>query len=216
MQQPEDFPGAGTSVEDSSSTGSSEHAPGPGGIQNDSAPDMLATPVSPAHGSSSHVGTTAVPSIESGAPAPPVSGGGASSPVQHRPVTRLQRGIRQPKIRTDGTIRYGCFTSTGEPQNLEEALNNTDWKAAMDDEYHALMKNNTWYLVPSEKGRNIIDCKWVYKIKRKADSTIDTYKARLVVKGFKQRYRIDYEDTFSPVVKATTMRTILSIAVSNG
>jgi hypothetical protein len=96
------------------------------------------------------------PASQSGLSAEPT----LEASVQHRPVTRLQLGIRQPKIRTDGTIRYGCFTSTGEPQNLEEALNDERWKAAMDNEYHALMENKTWHLVPPKKGRNIIDCKW--------------------------------------------------------
>jgi histone deacetylase 1/2 len=71
-------------------------------------------------------------------------------------------------------------------------------------------------LVPRPKGKNIIGCKWVYKVKRKADGSVDRYKARLVEKGFKQRYGIDYEDTFSLVVKAFTIRLILSIAISNG
>ena len=84
----------------------------------------------------------------------------------------------------------------------------------MDDEYSALMDNKTWRLVPPVKGRNVIECKWVYKIKRKSDGTIDRYKARLVAKGFKQRYGVDYEDTFSFVVKAATIRLILSIAIS--
>jgi hypothetical protein len=78
------------------------------------------------------------------------------------------------------------------------------------------MNNKTWRLVSPPHGKNIIDCKWVYKIKRKADGTIDRYKARLVAEGYHQRYGIDYEDTFSPVIKAATIHLILSIAVSRG
>ncbi|WVZ96725.1 hypothetical protein U9M48_042326 [Paspalum notatum var. saurae] len=139
-----------------------------------------------------------------------------SDPEPARPHTRLQSGIRKPKVYSDGTIKYGCFTSSGEPQNFEEAVHDQNWKAAMDSEFLALMKNKTWHLVPPQKGTNIIDCKWVYKVKRKADGSLDRYKARLVAKGFKQRFGIDYEDTFSPVIKATTIRIILSIAISRG
>jgi histone deacetylase 1/2 len=108
------------------------------------------------------------------------------------------------------------LSSTGEPENVDEALQDEDWKKAMNEEYMALMKNKTWHLVPQQEGKNIIDCKWVYRIKKKADGSIDRYKARLVAKGFKQRYCIDYEDTFSPVVKSATIRLVLSIAVSRG
>lgn len=128
----------------------------------------------------------------------------------------MQSGIRKEKIYTDGTVKYSCFTSSGEPQNLNEALGDKNWKETMDAEYMALTKNKTWHLVPTKKGINIINCKWVYKIKRKTDGSLDRYKARLVAKSFKQRYDIDYEDTFSLVVKAATIRTILSIAVSRG
>nr|ABA95721.1 retrotransposon protein, putative, Ty1-copia subclass [Oryza sativa Japonica Group] len=152
------------------------------------------------------------------------SGGNVSSPhtfdaaqqIQQRPVTRSQHGVHRPKKYTDGTVRYGCLTETGEPSSLQEALSSANWKQAMDKEFSALLHNKTWHLVPPVKGKNIIDSKWVYKIKKKADGTIDRYKARLVAKGFKQRYGIDYEDTFSPVVKAATIRLVLSIAMSQG
>ena len=140
----------------------------------------------------------------------------AAAPANPRPCRWLQAGIRKPKVYSDGTVRYGCFTSTGEPQNINEALGDINWKHATDVEFDALHKNKTWHLVPPQKGRNIIDCKWVYKIKCKADGSLDRYKARLVAKGFKQRYGVDYEDTFSPVVMAATIRTILSVAVSKG
>jgi histone deacetylase 1/2 len=128
----------------------------------------------------------------------------------------LQSGIRKDKVYTDGTIRYSLFSSTGEPHTVEEAINDPRWKEAMQTEYDALIKNKTWHLIPPQKGINVIGSKWVYKIKRKADGSLDRYKARLVAKGFKQRYGLDYEDTFSPVVKAATIRTVLSIVVSRG
>jgi hypothetical protein len=83
------------------------------------------------------------------------------------------------------------------------------WEEAMDVEFNALMKNKTWHLVPPVKGSNIVDCKWVFKEKRKADGSLDKQKVQLVAKGFKQRYGIDYEDTFSPVIKMSTIRTIV-------
>jgi histone deacetylase 1/2 len=122
----------------------------------------------------------------------------------------------QTKKYTDGTILYAYFCSTGELSSTAEALPDVRWKAAMDEEYDALIKNKTWHLFPSDHGQNIIDFKWVYEVKQKADGSIYRYKARLVAKGFKQHYGIDYEDTFSPVVKSATIRVVLSLAVSRG
>jgi histone deacetylase 1/2 len=106
--------------------------------------------------------------------------------------------------------------ATSEPKSVHDALADSNWKKAMDVEYEALMRNKTWHLVPPHHAHNLIDCRWVFKKKRKADGTLDKHKARLVAKGYKQRYGIDYEDTFSPVVKAATIRLVLSLAVSLG
>jgi hypothetical protein len=132
------------------------------------------------------------------------------------PQTRLQDGIRKLKHYIDGAIRYAYSASSGEPYNLQEALSTLHWKLVMADEYNALLQNKTWTLVPPQPGRNLIDCKWVYRVKHKADGSIDHYKAQLVAKGFKQRHGIDYDDTFSPVVKPATIRMILSLVVSRG
>jgi histone deacetylase 1/2 len=84
----------------------------------------------------------------------------------------------------------------------------------MEAEYSALQANKTWRLVPHRSRINVIDCKWVFKIKQKSDGTIEHYKERLVAKGFKQHYDLDYEDTFSPVVKPTTIRLLPSMALT--
>lgn len=162
----------------------------------------------------------------SGSPAPATdTQQGSSTPVDpvtttaaapsHRRVTRLQQGIRKPKVYSDGTIRYSNLAATPEESpTLQQALADKNWKHAMDVEFEALLKNKTWHLVPPKKGRNIVDCKWVYKINRGLDGNIERYKARLVAKGFRQRYGIDYEETFSPVVKAAIIWLVLSLAVS--
>jgi len=186
-------------------------APAPAAMSDDAA-----LPVdSPEHVTASHsTSTSAQGSLSSGSST--TSSPLPAAPDPPRRQTRLQSGITKPKKMYDGMIRYSLFSAAGEPNSVEEALADPKWRQAMEVEIQALDKNRTWHLVPGKSGQNIIDCKWVFKIKRKADGSIDRYKARLVAKGFKQRYGIDYEDTFSPVVKIATVRLVLSIAVSRG
>jgi hypothetical protein len=133
-----------------------------------------------------------------------------------RSHTRLQNNIKKPKQRTDGTMAYLAKLEFSEPVDYKSTLQHKEWKQAMQEEYNALMKNETWELTPWKRGINLVDFKWVFKLKRKVDGSIERYKVRLVAKGFKQRYGYDYEETFSPVIKPATIRLVLSLAVTHG
>jgi Reverse transcriptase (RNA-dependent DNA polymerase) len=102
-----------------------------------------------------------------------------------------------------------------EPSTFTQANQHPHWRQAMADEITALAANNTWKLVPRPTAQNVISCKWVFRIKKRADGTIDHYKACLVVKGYNQQQGVDYHDTFSPVVRPTTIRLVLFIIMSN-
>jgi hypothetical protein len=145
-----------------------------------------------------------------------------------RPRTRLQNNILKIKDFGPDVIRYdpakkGFLAQTSSldsdeeaPGSYSDALRLPHWQKAMQEEYDALINNGTWQLVPPVSGRSPVDCKWVFKVKRHADGSVERYKARLVAKGFRQRYGLDYAETFSPVIKPTTVRLLLSIAVSRG
>jgi transposase InsO family protein len=104
-----------------------------------------------------------------------------------------------------------------EPQTYEEAIQSHDkekWHEAMTSEYESLIENRTWDLVPLPEDKEPIGSRWVYKIKQKADGSVERYKARFVAKGFSQHQGIDYDETFSPVFKLASLRTILSIGAT--
>ena len=102
-----------------------------------------------------------------------------------------------------------------EPVTFKQAIKDKDsesWLVAMEEEMQSLLKNKTWEVVPLPVGKTAIGCKWVYK--RKEDpSKLDKvrYKARLVAKGFAQKEGVDYNEIFSPMVKHTSIRVLLSL-----
>ncbi|GKE85582.1 ribonuclease H-like domain-containing protein, partial [Tanacetum coccineum] len=86
---------------------------------------------------------------------------------------------------------------------------------AMNDEYNALIKNGTWFLVPMLSDVNLVRFMWLFKHKFHANSTLSRYKARLVANGNIQQLGVDFDETFSPVVKPATIRMVLSLVVSS-
>ncbi|CAM8944073.1 unnamed protein product [Rhodiola kirilowii] len=86
----------------------------------------------------------------------------------------------------------------------------------MQVDFDALLRNGTWDIVQPPCNANIVGCKWVYRINRKFDGSIERYKACLVAKGFNQEEGVGYFDTFSLVVKPPTIRIVLTIALTLG
>ncbi|KAK1420482.1 hypothetical protein QVD17_22111 [Tagetes erecta] len=101
------------------------------------------------------------------------------------------------------------------PSNYRQAALNPNWVDAMNKEMEALSRNGTWIITDLPPGRKAVGSKWLYKIKHKPDGQIDRYKARLVAKGYSQREGLDFDETFSPVVKMVTIRCVMSLAVQN-
>jgi hypothetical protein len=127
--------------------------------------------------------------------------------------TRSKSGITKRKaflasIQDSGAIDISLI----EPATYKSAIKDPMWSQAMKDEIHALYTQGTWSLVPLPANRNLVGCKWIFKIKRHSDGSIARHKAWLVAKGFNQEPGLDYGDTFSPVVKPATVRLVLALA----
>uniref|UniRef100_A0A2N9FUY7 Reverse transcriptase Ty1/copia-type domain-containing protein n=2 Tax=Fagus sylvatica TaxID=28930 RepID=A0A2N9FUY7_FAGSY len=109
---------------------------------------------------------------------------------------------------------FSAFATLHEPHTFREASFDPLWQQAMKEELDALLKTGTCDLVDLPAGKSAIGCKWVYKIKTRSDGTVDRYKARLVAKGFTQEYGIDYEETFAPVARLSSVRTLIAVSAS--
>jgi hypothetical protein len=131
----------------------------------------------------------------------------------HRMVTWAKDGFRVLPDRLILAAMTTSLTPSPIPSSVCAALVDPNWRAAMEDEYGILMSNGTWDLVPRPQGSNVVTGKWVFTHKFCADGTFDRYKARWVLRGFTQRPGVDYDETFSPVVKPATVRTVLATAV---
>jgi transposase InsO family protein len=147
-----------------------------------------------------------------------------SDPPQaiHCMITHSMTSTPHPKPFLDHKLYYStchplqAFHAAALPAELTtfaQATKIVAWQEAMDIEFEDLMANGTWSLCPRPPNRKIIRNKWVYRLKQKVDGSIDCYKTRLVAKGFNQEDSIDYTETFSLVIKPTTIRVLLALEV---
>lgn len=124
-------------------------------------------------------------------------------------TTRTKSGVPLP------CLNPSVFLVHSEPKSVKLALQDPKWFAAMQEEYGALERNKTWFLVPLPPNRKAIGRKWVFRVKENADGSVNKYKARLVAKGFHQVHGCDFNETFSPVIKPVTIRLILTLALTH-
>ncbi|XP_041011359.1 uncharacterized mitochondrial protein AtMg00820-like [Juglans microcarpa x Juglans regia] len=107
-----------------------------------------------------------------------------------------------------------ALLTTSKPRGFKSAAKNPAWLTTMDEEVKALRDNCTWDLVPQPPKTNIVGSEWIFHTKYLSDGSSDHLKAHLVATGYTQLPGLDYTDTFSPVVKALTVRVVLSLAVT--
>ncbi|KAA0059005.1 retrotransposon protein [Cucumis melo var. makuwa] len=140
----------------------------------------------------------------------------ASAPCEEpapAPVRRSTR-VRETPSHLQEYHYYSTIMSLDEPSSYKEASTNPLWQQAMNEELQALEKTHTWDYVDLPPGKKPIGCKWIFKIKAHSDGSTERYKARLVAKGYSQEYDIDYEETFAPVARTTSVRSLLAIAAA--
>jgi hypothetical protein len=106
--------------------------------------------------------------------------------------------------------------SESKPSTFEEVADQQVWKDVMVEEYNSIMKNDVWKVVLRPEGKSVVTSKWLYKIKHVANGSIEKYKARFVARGFSQIEGVDHDETFAPVAKYTSIRTVISTKAEMG
>ena len=103
-----------------------------------------------------------------------------------------------------------------EPTSFQEDAQPDVWQEAMVEEYDSIMKNQVWEVVLRPQGEKVVGSRWIYKVKHASDESVEKYKARFMEKGFSHKEGTDYEETFTPIARYSSIRTIISLAAERG
>jgi hypothetical protein len=140
-------------------------------------------------------------------------------------LKEAKENVGEPKIhfRESRTPeRLGCYLAmvtsitNAEPETFVQVVDQQVWQEAMLEEYDSIMCNDVWEVVSRPEGKSIVTSRWLYKTKYVADGSIEKHKARFVACGFSQVERVDYDETFAPVARYTSIRNIIAIAAEMG
>lgn len=138
------------------------------------------------------------------------------------PLRRSGRQVALPKhledyvLQAEIEVERLLLSINDEPRSYKEAKGLLEWRKASKEEIDSINKNKTWCLVEKPIGTKVIGLKWIFKIKKNADGTINKYKARLVAKGYVQESGIDFDEVFAPVARLETIRLLIALAASHG
>lgn len=112
-------------------------------------------------------------------------------------------------------VQFAGVAGASEPNTYKQAMRSPDaklWRKAAEEEINSLYSNGTWDLVPLPEGRKAVGSKWVFKIKRNSDGSVERYKARVVAQGFSQNPGVDYSEVFAPTFRMASLRTIIALS----
>ena len=120
---------------------------------------------------------------------------------------RLKRVNREslPPKRFCSYVAKATNIVDSEPTSYEEVTSQEEWREAMVEEYASIIKNNVWEVVPRPEGKSVVTSKWLYKIKHVADGSIEKFEARFVARASSQREGVDYDETFAPIARYTSI-----------
>jgi hypothetical protein len=103
-----------------------------------------------------------------------------------------------------------------EPSSFQEVVQDPTWVDVMVEEYESIVKNSAWEIVPRSVDKSVIGSRWIYKVKQAADGSVEKYKARFMVWGFSQIEGVDYDETFAPITRYSSIRSIFALSVQMG
>ena len=157
-----------------------------------------------------------------------------STHVDPNIITSRRRTTEAEKLKLDATQNLGAPTSqrkqrqspgrftrymalmskciVTEPSSFEEAVQEPTWVDAMVEEYDSIVRNSAWEIVPRPVGKSVVGSRWIYKVKQATDGSVEKYKERFVAWGFSRIEGIDYEETFAPIARYSSIWTILALS----